>query len=274
MKVDLTIDAEFVAGILVEFLKREAGKFGFSKGVVGLSGGLDSSVSAFLAARAYGPENVLGIMMPYKTSSPSSITDAEEVIKKTGIRSQKIEITPMVDAYLEKTPEADKVRRGNVMARCRMIILFDQSQKEKALVIGTSNKSEAMLGYSTWFGDMASSINPLGDLYKTQERQLAVHLGVPESILKKKPSADLWTGQTVEGELGFTYDQADQILYLLVDERWRPDEIIEAGFPVETVRQIEKIVAASQYKRALPTIAKLSRRTVGIDFQLSRDWSR
>ncbi len=274
MKVDLTIDAEFVTGILVEFLKREAGKFGFSRGVVGLSGGLDSSVSAFLAARAYGPENVLGIMMPYKTSSPSSITDAGEVIKKTGIRSQKIEITPMVDAYLEKTPEADKVRRGNVMARCRMIILFDQSQKEKALVIGTSNKSEAMLGYSTWFGDMASSINPLGDLYKTQERQLAVHLGVPESILKKKPSADLWTGQTVEGELGFTYDQADQILYLLVDERWRPDEIIEAGFPVETVRQIEKIVAASQYKRALPTIAKLSRRTVGIDFQLSRDWSR
>lgn len=274
MKVDLTIDPGFVTGFLVDFLKREAGKFGFSKGVIGLSGGLDSTVSAYLAARSYGPENVLGILMPYKTSSPNSITDAEEVVRKTGIRSQKIEITPMVDAYLEKTPEADKVRRGNVMARCRMILLFDQSQKEKALVIGTSNKSEAMLGYSTWFGDMASSINPLGDLYKTQERQLAVYLGVPEKILKKVPSADLWAGQTVEGELGFSYELADQILYLLVDERWRADEIIEAGFPAETVKRIEKIVTASQYKRALPVIAKLSRRTVGIDFQLSRDWSR
>ena len=274
MKVDLTIDPEFVAGFLVDFLKREAGKFGFSKGVVGLSGGLDSSVSAFLAAKAYGPENVLGILMPYKTSSPGSLTDAEEVVKKTGIKSQKIEITQMVDAYLEKTPEADKVRRGNVMARCRMVILFDQSQKEKALVIGTSNKSAAMLGYSTWFGDSASSINPLGDLYKTQERQLAAHLGVPKSVLKKKPSADLWAGQTVEGELGFTYELADQILYLLVDERWRAEEIIEAGFPADTVKKIEMIVAASQYKRALPVVAKLSRRTVGIDFQLSRDWNR
>ncbi len=274
MKVDLSIDAEFVAGVLVEFLRREAGKFGFSKGVVGLSGGLDSSVSAFLAARAYGSENVLGIVMPYKTSSPSSLSDAEEVVKKTGIRTQKIEITAMVDAYLEKTPEADKIRRGNVMARCRMIILFDQSQKEQALVIGTSNKSEAMLGYSTWFGDMASSINPLGDLYKTQERQLAAHLGVPESILKKKPSADLWAGQTVEEELGFTYELADPVLYLLVDERWRAEEIIEAGFPAKTVKRIEKIVAATQFKRALPVVAKLSRRTVGIDFQLSRDWSR
>ena len=274
MKVDLTIDPAFVAGFLVDFLKREAGKFGFSKGVIGLSGGLDSSVSAFLAAKAHGPENVLGILMPYKTSSPGSITDAEEVVKKTGIKSCQLEITPMADAYLEKTPEADRVRRGNVMARCRMIVLFDQSQKEKALVIGTSNKSEALLGYSTWFGDMASSINPLGDLYKTQERQLAAFLGVPENILKKVPSADLWAGQTVEGELGFTYEQADQILYLLVDERWRPEEIIEAGFPAETVKRIEKIVAASQYKRALPVIAKLSRRTVGIDFQLSRDWGR
>jgi len=274
MKVDLTIDPAFVAGFLVDFLKREAGKFGFSKGVIGLSGGLDSSVSAYLAARAYGPENVLGILMPYKTSSPGSITDAEEVVQQTGIKNCQLEITPMVDAYLEKTPEADRVRRGNVMARCRMILLFDQSQKEKALVIGTSNKSEALLGYSTWFGDMASSINPLGDLYKTQERQLASYLGVPEKILKKIPSADLWAGQTVEGELGFTYEQADQILYLLVDERWRAEEIIEAGFPAETVKRIEKIVAASQYKRALPVIAKLSRRTVGIDFQLSRDWGR
>jgi NAD+ synthase len=274
MKVDLTIDAEFVAGILVDFLRRETEKFGFRKGVIGLSGGLDSSVSACLAARALGPENVLGILMPYKTSSPDSVTDARELVQKTGIKSWQVEITPMVDAYLEKTPEADPVRRGNVMARSRMIILFDQSQKERALVIGTSNKSESMLGYSTWFGDMASAINPLGDLYKTQERQLAAYLGVPEPILKKTPSADLWAGQTVEGELGFTYEEADRILYLLVDERWRTEEILEAGFPAETVKRIEKMVAASQYKRSLPTIAKLSRRTVGIDFQLSRDWSR
>ena len=274
MKVELTIDPAFVTGVLVDFLRREAGKFGFSKGVLGLSGGLDSTVSAWLSARAFGPENVLGILMPYKTSSPSSITDAEEVVKKTGIRSLRVEITPMVDAYLEQVPEADRVRRGNVMARCRMIVLFDRSQKEKGLVIGTSNKSEALLGYSTWFGDMASSINPLGDLYKTQERQLAVYLGVPEQILKKTPSADLWAGQTVEGELGFSYELADRILYLLVDERWRPEEIIEAGFAAETVDRINSIVTASQYKRALPTLAKLSRRTVGIDFQLSRDWNR
>ncbi len=274
MKVDLDIDPKFVTEILVDFLKREAGKFEFSKGVLGLSGGLDSTVSAYLAAKAFGPENVLGVLIPYKTSSSTSITDAEEVVKKTGIRSLKVDITPMVDAYLDTVPEADKLRRGNVMARCRMIVLFDQSHKEKALVIGTSNKSELMLGYGTWFGDMASSINPLGDLYKIQERQLAAHLGVPEKILKKVPSADLWAGQTVEGELGFSYELADQILYLLVDERWRPKEIIEAGFPSETVLRIEKIVAASQFKRALPTIAKLSRRTVGIDFQLARDWSR
>ena len=208
MKVDLNIDPQFVSGILVDFLKREAGKFGFSKGVIGLSGGLDSTVSAYLAAKAFGPENVLGVLMPYRTSSPNSITDAEEVVKKTGIRSLKVDITPIVDAYLDTVPEADNLRRGNVMARCRMIVLFDQSQKEKALVIGTSNKSELMLGYGTWFGDMASSINPLGDLYKTQERQLAAHLGVPEKILKKAPSADLWAGQTVEGELGFTYELA------------------------------------------------------------------
>lgn len=274
MNFDLTIDPEFVSGVLVDFLKREAGKFGFAKGVVGLSGGLDSAVSAFLAARAYGPQNVLGILMPYKTSNPNSITDAEEVVKKTGIRSWKVEITAMADAYLVNTPEADRVRRGNVMARCRMIVLFDQAHKEGALVIGTSNKSEALLGYGTWFGDMASSINPLGDLYKTQERQLAVHLGVPEKILKKKPSADLWAGQSVEEELGFTYEEADPILYLLIDERWKREEIIEAGFPEKTVGRIEQIVAASQFKRALPTIAKLSRRTVGVDFQLSRDWSR
>ena len=274
MNVNLSIDPAFVAEILVDFLKREAGKFSFSRGVIGLSGGLDSTVSAYLAAQAYGPENVLGILMPYKTSSPSSITDAEEAVKKTGIRSLKVEITPLVDAFFAQVPEVDRVRRGNVMARCRMIVLFDQSYKEKALVIGTSNKSELMLGYGTWYGDMASSINPLGDLYKTQERQLAAFLGVPENILEKAASADLWTGQSVEGELGFSYEEADPILYLLVDERWRAEEIIEAGLPAEIVKRIEKIVAASQFKRALPIIAKLSRRTVGIDFQLSRDWSR
>ncbi len=274
MKVDLTIDPEFVSGVLVDFLKREAEKFGFGRGVIGLSGGLDSTVSAYLAAKAYRPENVLGVLMPYKFSRPDSGTDAEEVVKKTGIQSAKIDITPMVDAYLDSIPEADNIRRGNLMARCRMMVLFDQSQKEKALVVGTSNKSELMLGYSTWYGDMASSLNPLGDLYKTQLRQLAAHLGVPQKILQKVPTADLWTGQSDEGELGITYAQADQILYLLVDERWKVSEIVEAGFAEEKVRRVGELVAKSQFKRALPTIAKLSRRTVGIDFQLPRDWSR
>jgi NAD+ synthase len=274
MKVDLTIDPEFVTGVLVDFLKREAGKFGFDKGVIGLSGGLDSTLSAYLAAKAYGPKNVLGILMPYKSSRPDSVTDAEEVVQKTGIRSVKIDITQMADAYLESVSEAGQVRRGNVMARCRMMVLFDWSQKEMALVIGTSNKSELMLGYGTWFGDMASSLNPLGDLYKTQLRQLAAHLGVAQKILQKVPTADLWAGQSDEGELGITYAEADQILYLLVDERWKSSEIVAAGFPEEKVRRVDKMVSASQFKRALPTIAKLSRRTVGIDFQLSRDWSR
>lgn len=274
MKVDLTIDPELVTGVLIDFLKREAEKFGFSRGVIGLSGGLDSAVSAYLAAKAYGPENVLGILMPYKSSRPDNITDAEEVVKKTGIQSAKIDITPMADAYLDSVPEADNVRRGNVMARSRMMVLFDQSQKEKALVIGTSNKSELLLGYSTWYGDMASSLNPLGDLYKTQLRQLAAHLDVPPKILQKVPTADLWPGQSDEGELGITYAEADQILYLLVDERWKILEIAEAGFPEEKVRRVGDMVAKSQFKRALPTIAKLSRRTVGIDFQLPRDWSR
>lgn len=274
MKVDLNIDPKFVAEVLADFLKREAGKFGFSKGVIGLSGGLDSTVSAYLATKACGAENVMGVLLPYKTSSPDSLTDAEEVVKRLGIKSANVDITPMVDAYLATVPEADVVRRGNVMARQRMIVLFDLSQKEKALVIGTSNKSELMLGYSTWYGDMACSINPLGDLYKTQVRQLAKHLNVPEKILKKVPTADLWVGQSDEAELGLTYELADQILYLLLDERWKSSEIVEAGFPAETVAKIEKMVAASQFKRALYTIAKLSRRTVGIDFQLSRDWSR
>jgi NAD+ synthase len=177
-----------------------------------------------------------------------------------------------VDGYLDLFPEADQVRRGNVMARARMIVLYDQSEVFDGLVVGTSNKTEILLGYSTLFGDSASALNPLGDLYKGQLLQLARAVGVPEVIIQKPPSADLWIGQTDEGELGFTYAEADQLLYLLVDQRYKPEDCVEAGFSEVFVRKVIERVRRSQYKRILPPVAKLSNRTIGYDFLYLRDW--
>jgi len=227
--IDLSLNCDILRRVLAGFIVNEVRKAGFSRVVVGLSGGVDSSLSAFLGAEALGAENVWALLMPYRTSSPESQEHAELVVKQLGIQSDVIEITPMVDAYFERFPEADQVRRGNKMARERMTILFDHSAKLKALVLGTSNKTELLLGYGTLYGDMASAINPLGDLYKTQVRQLARHMGVPEVIVQKKPSADLWAGQTDEAELGFSYREVDELLYLMVDLRYSREELTAAG---------------------------------------------
>ncbi|MBI2875461.1 MAG: NAD+ synthase [Candidatus Tectomicrobia bacterium] len=258
--------------ILVGFIRNEVTKTGFQRVVLGLSGGVDSSLCAYLASEALGPQNVLGVMMPYQTSSSESLSHAELVVESLGIRHLKVDITPMVDAYFRLFPEANQVRRGTKMARERMAILYDQSAADRALVLGTSNKTELLLGYGTQYGDMASAVNPLGDLYKSHVWQLARHVGVPEEIIQKKPSADLWAGQSDEEELGFTYEEADEILYFLVDKRYSYQELVEKGYPAEFVQQVYRRMQSSQYKRRLPVIAKVSERTIDRDFRYSRDW--
>jgi NAD+ synthase len=272
MTSELEINPETATEILTRFIREEVTKIGYNHVVVGISGGVDSSTSAFLAARSLGRENVWGILMPYKTSSPDSLRHAREVVEQTGIRSETIEITPMVDAYFDRFPDADNTRRGNVMARQRMIVLYDKSAEHKALVLGTSNKTEALLGYTTLWGDMACALNPLGDLYKTQVRQLAAFLGVSDEIIAKAPSADLWAGQTDEDELGFTYDRVDKLLYLMVDQRFAVAELVDAGYKEEFIREVFEKVQRTQYKRRLPLIAKLSHRTIDRDFRYPRDW--
>ncbi len=269
---DLSIDTELARKILTGFIQTEISRAGFHKAVLGLSGGIDSALACYLAAEALGPENVLAIRMPYKTSSQGSLDHAQLVIDDLGVQALTIPITEMVDPLFNRFPEMDQRRKGNIMARQRMIILFDQSEDFKGLVVGTGNKTEILLGYSTLYGDSACALNPLGDLYKAQVRQLSQAMGVPQPILEKAPSADLWAGQTDEGELGFTYEQADQILYLLIDQRYTPQECVDAGFKEEFVKAVLQRVRRNQFKRVLPPIAKLSNRTVGYDFLYLRDW--
>lgn len=270
----MRINPEFVKNFLVRFIREEIGKFGFKKGIWGLSGGLDSSVVSFLAKDALGEENCLALIMPYKTSDPSAVEDAKKLAEMLRIRYKIIDITPMIDAYFREHPTENKVLMGNKMARERMSILYDYSAREKALVIGTSNKTELLLGYGTIYGDMASAVNPLGDLYKTQVYQLAEYLGVPESIISRPPSADLWKGQTDEGEIGLTYREMDTILFYLVDMRLNLDEIEKKGIPKEKILHVQKLIINSQFKRKMPVIPKLSWRTVGHDFLYPRDWGK
>jgi len=271
---DLRIPCDAVQKILTGFIDNEVRKAGFERVVVGLSGGVDSSLAAFLAAEALGPHNVWGIQMPYRASNPESVEHATLVVRTLGIQSLTVDITPMVDAYFTSFPDADHVRRGNKMARERMTILFDHSARLGGLVLGTSNKTELLLGYGTLYGDMASAVNPLGDLYKTQVRQLARHVKVPTVIVEKQPSADLWAGQTDEAELGFTYDEVDRVLYLLVDQRYEVADLVAEGFDERFVRAVFHKVQSSQYKRRLPVIAKVSSRTIDRDFRYPRDWGR
>ena len=269
---DLTIHTGLARRILTGFIHSEITRMGFSRAVINLSGGIDSALSCFLAAEALGPQNVLAIRLPYRASSPDSLAHAQQVIEATGVQSITTEITEMVDPLFEKFPEMDAVRKGNVMARTRMIVLYDQSVAFNGLAVGTSNKTEILLGYSTLFGDSACALNPIGDLYKTQVRQLSQAVGVPKAIITKPPSADLWAGQTDEGELGYTYAEVDKLLYLLVDERYTPEECIEAGFPETFVRRVVERMRRNQFKRVMPPIAKLSHRTIGYDFLYLRDW--
>ena len=268
----LTLNSEVTRHVLVAFLRAEIKRFGFQKAVLGLSGGVDSALSCFLAAEALGPQNVLALLMPYRTSAAESTEHALQLVKLAGVATQSVDITPMVEPYLAQHPQMSDVRRGNVMARTRMIVLYDHSSQWNGLAVGTSNKTELLLGYGTLFGDMASAVNPLGDLYKTQVRQMARAVGVPEAIVQKAPSADLWAGQTDEGELGFTYADVDKLLYCLVDERYSPDEAIAEGFEPQFVAVVMRKLRQAQFKRVPPIIAKVSRRDVGHDFLYPRDW--
>jgi len=268
----IPINTPVLRRILVAFIRNEVRKVGVERVVLGLSGGVDSSLAAFLAAEALGPANVLGIRMPYRTSSPESLAHAELVAQATGIAIATIEITPQIDAYFERFPDATPLRRGNKMARERMTILYDHSASERALVLGTSNKTELLLGYGTLHGDMASALNPLGDLYKTQVWALSAAVGVPAPIVEKQPSADLWQGQTDEHELGFEYREVDRLLYLMVDERYEDEDLTAAGFALEFVARVRGMVQRSQFKRRLPVIAKVSARTIDRDFRYARDW--
>jgi NAD+ synthase len=271
-KLSLEIHTDLARQILVDFIRTEIQRAGFHRAVVGVSGGLDSSLSCTLAAEALGPANVLAVRMPYKTSSAESLEHAHQIVEATGVEEVTLPITEMVDAYFARFPDADTVRRGNAMARARMIVLYDQSAASDGLVVGTGNKTEILLGYTTLFGDAACAINPLGDLYKTQVRQLARALGLPEGILAKPPSAELWLGQTDEGELGFTYAEVDRLLLLLVDGRYTPEACVEQGFERGFVEKVVERIRRNQFKRMSPPIAKLSNRTVGYDFLYLRDW--
>ena len=269
---EVPLNAPLARRLLVAFIADEVGKTGASRVVLGLSGGVDSSLAAALAAQALGAANVLGVKMPYRTSSQESLQHADLVAARLGIETMTVEISPQIDAYFERFPDASASRRGNKMARERMTILYDQSARTGGLVLGTSNKTELLLGYGTLFGDMASAVNPLGDLYKVQVWDLSREVGVPLEIVDKPPTADLWVGQTGEAELGFSYAEVDRLLYAMIDLRYGHDELVAAGFAASFVEAVAGKVQRSQFKRRLPVIAKLSRRTIDRDFRYARDW--
>jgi NAD+ synthase len=262
------IDTDMAIGVIVGFIRSQLEQTGFERLVVGLSGGVDSATVAFLVARAIGADRLLCVSMPYRASASASEEDARLVVEALGCRSERVEITSMVEPLIEGLDHDDataRMRRGNVMARQRMIVLYDRSVAFDALVAGTSNKTEVLLGYTTLYGDQACALAPIGDLYKSQLRAVAGRLGVPERILTKAPSADLWPGQTDEDELGATYDALDRILFALVDRRWSLERCTAAGLDADLVAWVARRVAQNEFKRQLPPVAKLSLRTPGID---------
>ena len=268
----LKIDPQAVSQILEQFLAAEVKKAGFENVVLGLSGGLDSTVVAYLCTRAFPADKVHALILPYKTSNQENLRHADMVARTLKIKCRTFDISPMIDSFFSNDSSADVNRRGNRMARERMCFLYDYSSKHKALVIGTSNKTELLLGYGTIFGDLASAINPIGDLYKTQIRQLAGYLGVPQEIINKPPSADLWTGQTDEAEIGYSYAEIDRLLFFLVDQRYSFEMLRDLKFSARMIEDIQQRLQKSQFKRRPPIIAKLSNRTINQDFRYCRDW--
>jgi NAD+ synthase len=271
----LALHAPLAVAVLTDFIRDAVATSATEGVVVGLSGGVDSALAAALAARALGPSRVHAFVLPYRTSNPESARDACLVAEQLGIDHRLIDISPMVDPYfaleIPGDGEDDRRRRGNKLARERMTILFDQAKKLGCLVLGTSNKTEILLGYSTVFGDNASSLNPLGDLYKQQIWRLAQHLALPRQVVAKQPSADLWPGQTDEDELGMTYEVADEVLYLLFDLGLRPAEVVERGYEEAAVRRIVRLEQANRFKRRLMLIARLSGSAINLDQEIPRD---
>ncbi len=277
---ELAIDTAVARRVIGGFIRAQLEQAGFERAVLGLSGGIDSALVAYLVAEAIGADRLLAVLMPYRTSSPASRADAETVVADLGCASEVVEITPMVDGFFGTDdgdgaagPEgrsASPLRRGNFAARMRMSVLYDRSVTFRGLVVGTGNKTESLIGYTTIFGDSASAFNPVGDLFKSQVRQLAVALGVPDGIVRKAPSADLWPGQTDEVEGGFSYPVLDRILFWRIDKRRSIEEMVGLGFAADVVERVDRMVAAAEFKRQMPPIAKLGPRTTGVDYLYPR----
>jgi NAD+ synthase len=267
---ELAIDTDIARRVIGGFIRGQLRQAGFERTVLGLSGGIDSALVAFLVAEAIGPEQLLCVLMPYRTSSPASRADAEEVVLRLRCASEVVDITPMVDGFYGPDTDATALRRGNFMARMRMSVLYDRSVTWNGLVVGTGNKTESLIGYTTIFGDSACAFNPIGDLYKSQVRQVAAAIGVPDAIIAKAPSADLWPDQTDEIEGGFSYPLLDRLLFWRIDKRRSIDEVVALGFERSLVERVDRMVAGAEFKRQVPPIAKLGPRTAGVDYLYPR----